>query len=88
MYIDTGTFWIIAIALAVAIGAVYWILNNKINYNTQKIASFHKLLKEVAEAVDQEFANVRNESHRSNAEIYNTVADVISELEKKQKQEK
>lgn len=31
MYIDTGTFWVIAIGLGIAIGAVYYVLNKKIN---------------------------------------------------------
>lgn len=80
MYIDSGTFWVIAIGFCIAIGVVYYLLNEKIKKNEQDIRALLKALRSMADAIDQEFTEVRNENHRASAEIYNNVADVIDEL--------
>jgi uncharacterized membrane-anchored protein YhcB (DUF1043 family) len=85
MYIDTGTFWVIAIGLGIAVGVIYYLLNDKIKKNQQDIQSLLKAIRGMADFVDQEFVNVRNENHRANAEIYGNVADALDELDAKTK---
>lgn len=85
MYIDTGTFWVIAIGLGIAVGLTYYLLNDKIKKNQQDIQSLLKAIRGMADFVDQEFVNVRNENHRANAEIYGNVADALDELDARTK---
>lgn len=80
MYVDSGTFWVIAIGLGIAIGVVYYLLNNQIKNNSQSIQTIMRILQEMANVIDQEFANVRNEGHRANAKIYNDMADALDDL--------
>lgn len=82
MYIDSSTFWVIVIALGAAIGVVYYLLNKKIEANTQKTAQICEVIDKMADLVDQEFVNVRNEAHRNKAEIYGKVADAFEEVGK------
>ena len=85
MYIDTGTFWVIAIGLCIAVGLTYYLLNDKIKKNQQDIQSLLKAIRGMADFVDQEFVNVRNENYRANAEIYGNVADALDELDARTK---
>lgn len=85
MYIDTGTFWVIAIGLCIAVGITYYLLNDKIKKNQQDIQALLKAIRGMANFVDQEFVNVRNENHRANAKIYGDVADALDELDAKTK---
>jgi CHASE3 domain sensor protein len=67
MYIETGTFWVVAAILAIAIGAVYYNLYSKIR------------------SLEKWITEIKNESHRTHAEIYGGLADISSEIEKKPK---
>ena len=82
MYADNGTILTVAIALGVALCVVYFHFKNRISKLEQEIDLHKKVINKVAEAVDQEFAEIRNEIHRGNADVLSTVADAIEEIEK------
>lgn len=82
MYIDSGTFWVIAIALGVAIGVVYYLLDKRVDANTKKTAQVCEVIHQMAEMIDTDLADIRNEAHRDKAEIYGHLADAFEEVEK------
>lgn len=82
-YITGGIFWPIIIIIGVAIGIIYYLLNKKVEKNTSDITKICQVISKMAEIADQEFAEVRKEAHRSNAEIYENVANAFEEIENK-----
>lgn len=82
MYVEPGTFWVVVVGLVIAIAIVYYALKNETEILEKKITILFNGIKEICAEEDRLFEEIRSDLHKNKAEIYNTMAGVIDNLEK------
>lgn len=85
MDIDGGTFWIFVIGLAIGIVVAYNTNKKKIEDLEQRLINVAQVTKDgfnlFADVVDKELVDIRQTIHREDAEVYNTMAKVVGEID-------
>ena len=97
MYIDTNTFWVVAVGLGIAIWVVYYTLDAKLKKFRfpDEVVLTKKNLEQLADIIDKAIEEQnkaivenRNEQLRKNAELYGELAKIYDEFDKLKAQKK